>query len=525
MPFMIVGSAINAMIFHHGAPSDFDQWAEYQKGQKGAEGWTYKEFNRYFLKFEKFHPSKTYGPTDLTSRSFTGPVNVGYFSHTAASTKVFLEACSNAGVSPNPDFNTSRGTLGVNKVCSSRSEFGVGALIDFRVPDPVKRRVTTESSYLTPSALARPNLKVATKARVARIIFDNTSNGSGLRAVGVQYTNAGELYEVRARKEVIVSAGALHTPHVLMLSGIGPADHLASHNIPVLVDLPGVGSHLMDHPVIDFHYKDKSRALLSGISSGNPRFNPTPYNIFIALALLIQYKLTGRGLLTTNPAESAGFVRSSDPKLFPPNDFPIEEDIEDTTSGPGAPDIEFFHTPVAYMEHGIRMFPKGHYFALHAVLLRPTSKGTVRLISSDPSDEPVLDPEYLSTKHDIDVLVRATRLVTRIARTEPFASLIDPSGDTDPLLDHGLHLASDERIVEFIRDRVETLYHPACSARMAPLEDGGVVDPFLRVHGIPNLRVVDASAFPTITSGHTASPVIAMAEKAADMIKDAIKSK
>jgi len=501
-------SSVNAMIFHHGAPSDYDEWVEYQKGQKGADGWSYEQFSTYFLKFEKFHPSREYSLVDTSLRGSAGPIHIGYFGNTAKSTTQFLEACGRAGIALRPDLNTHKGTLGASKTMT---------FIDSR-----GRRVTTESAYLTPDVLARPNLRVATKARVQRILFDYPQDGdmSAPRAVGVQFANeAGERFEVLARKEVIISAGAIHTPQILMLSGVGPAEHLASHNIPVVADLPGVGAHLMDHPVVDFHFMDKTRESISALSSTDPRKNPTVAGILRLLVALLQFRLMGKGALTSNIAEAAAFVRSSDTALFPPQEFPSERTSEDTTSGPNAPDIEIFCSPMAYLEHGERKFPSGHHFGLHAVLLRPTSTGTIRLKSADPYDSPIIDPQYLSSQHDIAVLVRAARLIARIVHTEPLASLLDPAGDADPLLNHLMHQQSDDEIADLIRERVETLYHPTSTARMAPKDDGGVVDPFLRVHGIPNLRVVDASIFPIITSGHTVSPTIAVAERAADLIK------
>lgn len=499
-------SSVNAMIFHHGAPSDYDEWARLQGGQEDAEGWSYEQFNRYFLKFERFHPSREYPHVDVSLRGSAGPVQVGYFGNTSPLTRKFLDACDNAGVTRNPDFNTPKGTLGSSKAMT---------FIDSR-----GRRVTTESSYLTPEVLARANLTVATRATVTRILFEYVQKGEEKlpKAVGVRYMNLqGEVFEVAARKEVIVSAGAIHTPQILMLSGVGPVEHLAEHNIPVVADLPGVGSHLMDHPVIDYHFMDKSRIRQSRLPSDNPHHHPSVRNVLRMVALLLQYQLTGKGILSSNIAEAAAFVRSSDPKLF--SEGPL---AEDTTSGPGAPDIEIFFSPLSYIEHGDHHLPSGHYFGLHTVLLRPTSVGTVRLQSSSPIDPPIIDPEYLSTQQDISVLVRAARLLSRIVYTEPLASIVDPAGDDEPLLNHSLDKMSDDEIAELIRDRVETLYHPTSTARMLPREQGGVVDPYLRVHGVDGLRVVDASIFPTITSGHTVSPAIAVAEKAADLILESL---
>ncbi|TFY64134.1 hypothetical protein EVJ58_g2835 [Rhodofomes roseus] len=503
-------SSMNAMIFHHGAPTDFDEWAAMQKGQEGASEWQYENFSKYFRKFEKFHPSKDYSLVDVALRGSAGPVNVGYFGNNSETTQHFLEACHNAGLERSPDLNTAKGTLGSSKTMTFIDSQG--------------RRVTTESAYLTPEVLARPNLVIATHAQVTRILFEG-AEGEAPRAVGVQFQDRkGELFEVSAKREVIISAGAIHTPQILMLSGIGPADHLSSFNIPVLVDHPGVGAHLMDHPVIDFHFRDKTKSRMSALSYDAQKFGKVdPAAVLKQLAYFAEYKIWASGPLTTNVAEAAAFTRSDDAGLLAKAGvtLPAPDDLEDSTSGSGAPDIEIFFTPMSYIEHGRVPFPPGHHVGVHTVLLRPTSTGTVRLQSAKPSDAPIVDPKYFATQHDITVLVRAARLVAHIINTAPFSSAtLDPAGssDTSGLLNHNLAQQSDAEIEALIRDRVETLYHPACTARMAPRKDGGVVDPLLRVHGVQGLRVCDASVFPTITSGHTASPTIALAERAADII-------
>jgi len=440
---------------------------------------------------------------------------VGYFGNDSDTTKYFLEACHNAGLERSPDLNTEKGTLGSSKTMT--------------FIDPKGRRVTTESAYLTPEVLARPNLVIATRAQVTRIVFETTEDKAP-RAVGVQFKDRnGELFEVKAKKEVVISAGAIHTPQILMLSGIGPADHLASHDIPVLVDHPGVGSHLMDHPVIDFHFRDKTKSRMAALSYDASRLGKIdPAAIVKQLTYFAEYKLWATGPLTTNVAEAAAFARSSDESLLAKAGvtLPASDDLEDSTSGPSAPDIEIFFTPMSYIEHGRIPFPQGHHVGVHTVLLRPTSTGAVRLQSANASDAPIVDPKYFATQHDITVLVRATRLISHIINTPPFSSsVLDPSGSADStgLLNHNLAQQSDAEIEAIIRDRVETLYHPTSTARMAPREDGGVVDPLLRVHGIEGLRVCDASVFPTITSGHTVSPTIALAERTADIILEAYK--
>ncbi|KAI8980017.1 GMC oxidoreductase [Trametes punicea] len=491
-------SCMNAMVFHAGAPEDYDEWARLQKGQEGALQWSYREFQPYMLKFEKFHPSPEYPEVDASLRGKSGPVHVGFFGYASPGTRKFIEACTKIGIPATPDVNTHKGTIGVTKAMTYINSKG--------------RRVTSQYAYLTPEVLSRPNLKVVTRAQVTRILFD--ASGPTPRAVGAEFTQPnGERFRVKARKEVVLSAGAVHTPQILMLSGVGPAEHLKSLGIPVVADLPGVGSNLMDHVVIDLNYRDETKTSI-GFVAGK-----TFAQQFKLIRALWEYRTRKTGPLTSNVAEAIAFVRSTDPQLFSPDEFPSEKAPEDTTSGPGAPDIELFFSPVGYKMHGSGDMPPGEYFGLHGVLLRPTSTGTVRLKSSNPNDPPVIDPQYLSTEHDLEVLVRAARLLVRLVSTEPLKSMVDPKGALDPELDHALHTLDNAALADVVRRKVETLYHPACTARMAPRADGGVVDPFLRVHGIPNLRIVDASVFPTIVSGHTAAPTYAVAEKAADLIK------
>jgi len=234
---------------------------------------------------------------------------------------------------------------------------------------------------------------------------------------------------------------------------------------------------------------------------------------------LLTYKLTGKGPLTSTVAEAAAFFRSADPTLFPQHTDALPAHTEDSTSGPDAPDLELFVSPMGYTASGEGQLPNVDMFGLHLSLLRPTSKGNVQLKSSDPFDHPLIDPNYLSTEHDLAVLARGMAILSRVMHASPLADIIDHT-TPDKRLGNWLPAANQTELRAYMRSHLATLYHPTSTARMAPLSDGGVVDARLRVHGVQSLRIVDASIFPTIISGHTAGPTIAVAEKAADLITE-----
>ncbi|KAI0789860.1 GMC oxidoreductase [Abortiporus biennis] len=493
-------SNINAMVLHYGAPSDYDEWVRLQNGEDGAEEWSYEDFAPYFRKFERYNPSKNCPEIASSLHGSSGVIDFGHYSYTSEAGTNFIKACGGLGIPLNPDVNLAQGTLGATKLMSFVDSKG--------------RRVTTESAYFTEDVLKRPNLTIISKASVSRILFDF---GETTRASGVEFVDgSGKKHQVKAGKEVVLAAGAVHTPQLLMVSGVGPAEELKKHNIPIIAELPGVGAHLMDHPVVDLFFMDKTESSIAYLR---------PQNLGQHLRLikaLIQYNLTGSGPLTCNVAESAAFVRSLDENLFPDEEYPQENKPTDVTSGPQGPDLELFSSPFIYKDHGFIQTPVGSYFSIHVVLVRPKSKGTITLQSSNPFDSPIINPNYFSDPNDISILVRGVRLASRIAHAKPLSDMLDPRGDIDPLMHHNIDSLTDEEVATLVRGRAETLYHPACTARMAPLEDGGVVDPQLRVYGIPNLRIADASIFPTIISGHTAGTVIAIGEKAADLVKKSI---
>ncbi|KAK0223979.1 hypothetical protein IW262DRAFT_1473502 [Armillaria fumosa] len=487
-------SSINAQMAQYGCPSDFDQWAKFMHD----DTWSWNKFRRYFNKFEKYSADPDYPQVDPAHHGSGGPVRIGYFSTIAQSSKDFVKACVNVGIPYTPDFNGPNGTLGVNRVLT--------------YIDQNRERVSSESAYLTLKVLARPNLKVAVGSHVTRIFFDSEK-----RAVGVEYANFenGPRYCSRARKEVILSAGAVHSPHILMLPGVGPAEHLREHNIPVVHDLAGVGVNLVDHPVIDISYKDATNSSPNSLA---PRTLADRLKFFKAL---LHYKFLRSGPLATNMrahflfAEAAAFIRSDDPTLFPPSQYP--QVLEDSTSGAGAPDAELLCTSIGYKPHAQSLFDVPTR-ALHACLLRPISRGEVLLKSANPFDLPSVNPNYMKNPDDVQKLLRGLRLCFQVAQTEPLASHLDHTLEHAEL-DHRLYLKSDKELAEILKLRIETLYHPTSSCRMAPEEQRGVVDARLRVYGLKALRICDASIFPWIVSGHTAGACFAAAEKLADEIK------
>ncbi|KAK0235980.1 hypothetical protein EDD85DRAFT_922071 [Armillaria nabsnona] len=470
-------SAINAEMAQYGVPGDYDKWATIT----GDDSWTWNNFKHYFTKFETYTENVDYPDVKMSNKGTKGPVRVGYFPAITKHAKAFIDACKSLGIPFSADFNTGESPTGVNRLMT--------------YVDDKLERVTSETAYLTPEVLARPNLKVAIHAQVTKILVRTT--GEEKRAYAVEFTNTrnGPVYRARARKEVILSAGAIHSPQILMLSGIGPSEELGKFDIPVVHELQGVGAHLMDHPVIDCNLRDKTNT--------SPKYlKPTTLlDLFQYASATIQYLL----------GEAAAFVRTDDASVFPDSSEPLE----DSTSSPSSPDIEIFTIAIGYKEHGMKPFTK-HTFSLHSVLLQPLSIGSIRLKSLSPFDDPVIDPRL--SEADVKKLVRGFKLCLRISETEPLATLLDQNCE-DAELDHHQRTKNDAEIEEMIRSRMETLYHPTSTCRMAPLKEGGVVDVSFCVYGIKGLRVCDASIFPSIISGHTAGATFAVAEKLSDIMK------
>lgn len=442
-------SSVNAMIYSRGHPSDYDRWAD-----RGSEGWAYEEVLPYFKRSERFVGDDG----DPEYHGEDGPLVVADQRSPRDLSRAFVDAASEVGYDRNRDFNGSR-----------LDGFGL-----FHVTQKGGRRHSLADAYLKP-ALDRSNLTVETGAHVTRVVFE------GDRAVGVSYEQDGRSRRVETAREVILSGGAIDSPKLLLLSGIGPAAHLREHGIDVERDLPGVGRNLQDHLVVYVIYEAPTSATLDKADS------PTRLPVNLA-----KYFLLKRGPLTSNIAEAGGFIRT-----------------EETLA---APDLEIQFVPAYVMNHGFDNPEEGGGFSLGSILLRPESRGRLTLRSSDPFEAPAIDPRYFTEAADRDLLVAGVRRAREIARASPF------DGYRGDEVWPGANVESDEAIVEFIRENGHTDYHPVGTCKMGD-DDMAVVDDRLTVHGIEGLRIVDASVMPTIISGHTNAPTVMIAEKAAEMIE------
>ncbi|CAE7109818.1 unnamed protein product [Rhizoctonia solani] len=479
-------SSINAMCYTHAAPSDYDDW--------GVEGWKYEDMKQYFRKAEKFTPHVGHSLVDQAHRGNTGEWKTGY-SYRANTVGLFVESCKEIGIPYNPDINTPAGTMGVSEIMSHIDHQG--------------ERSSTSTAYLPKSVLARPNLTVLIDTRITQILFD-TSNSDEPRAVGVEIaqTSTGSRYRVAASKEVILSAGSIGTPQILMASGIGPKDVLAPAGVETIKESKHVGRNLYDHLLSCVVFRATESLDHLGTTSGS-------------LLPLVRWLTTGTGPLTSNLCEAAAFIRTDDTKIFGAQ--PAQ--IEDTTSGPNAPHLEIACAALTFAEHGFRTAPPGEKaFTMAPVLLRPKSAGYVTITSGNVWDNAVIEPNYFADLNDVKTLVQGVRMALKIAHTKPLADklIFKPNTDKSSIFfmgDQDPATVTDAEIEDWLRREAETIYHPVGTAKMGSSIEDSVVDSELRVHGVKGLRVVDASIFPNQLSAHPVAGVVAVAEKAADVIK------
>ncbi|EJT99615.1 alcohol oxidase [Dacryopinax primogenitus] len=494
-------SSINALIYHCGAPADFDAWAE----EEGAAGWGYKDLAPYFRLSETYTPKEHHADVDQTHRGTSGPWQTSFSPPTPVLQK-YVSAAQTVGIPYTPDLNTPAGTEGVNQLSTFIDQKG--------------HRSSGATAYLTPDVLTRENLTVLTGARCTRVLLLEG------KAVGVELvdeqsrTVAKEVY-VSEGGEVIVCAGAVNTPQLLMLSGLGPKEELEKVGVQCVRDLPMVGKNLQDHLQTCICIRTKPGRSLDFLAT-------SPLQ---SLFPLVQWMLGFKGLLTRNGAEVAAFCRMDDPKFG--FDGPTHGEYK-SNAHPGTPDMEIIAAPVSFVNHGAVKGPWMRGITIDPVLLQPKSKGWVTLRSNDVWEYPEIEPNYFSDPSDYQCLVRGVRVALRIARSSPLVEEFDLRTGKHPNVckdteedcynmgDSKEEDLSDEEIGEWVKRKAETLYHPCCSARMGKSPEDSAVDLELRVHGIDRLRLVDTSVFPRIVSGHTTAPVIAVAEKAAVLIRSAL---
>lgn len=435
-------SSINAMIYMRGNRRDYDRWAAL-----GNRGWAYADLLPFFKRAENQHRGAD------AFHGVGGPLDVGDLVVANPLSRAFVAAMQALGYPENPDFN-------------AQEQDGAGL---FQVTQRHGRRASAASAYLKP-AMRRSNLRVRTGARVNRIVI------TGGRATGVVVDRGAREEIIEARRGVIVSAGALHSPGLLLRSGVGPGADLRALKIDPIVDAPEVGRNLQDH-------------IIAGVSFACTK--PVSLDRAETVGNLMRFIFRGAGPLTSNIAEAGAFIR--------------------TRPGLEQPDIQYHFAPAFFIDHGFAN-PKGRFgFSIGATLIRPRSRGAVTLRSALAGAPPRMEAGYFADPIDLETL----REGVRIARQSGLARPFDPYRGPEYLPGEGI--ASDEALDAHIRATCQTLYHQAGTCRMGA-DAGAVVDPALRVNGVSALRVVDASIMPVLVAGNTNAPVIAIAEKAAELI-------
>ena len=435
-------SSINAMCFVRGHRSDYNDWAE-----AGNPGWAWDDVLPYFLRSQ----NQARGGSDLHGTG--GPLSVEDLSYSNPLSEVFIRAAEQAGFAPNRDFNG-----------PAQRGFGL-----YQVTQRGGRRCSTAVGYLKP-ARQRPNLTVLTGALTLNLEME------GDRVTGVRYRRHGVTRSVSAEREVLMAGGAINSPQLLMLSGIGPGEELRGAGITVRHELPGVGANLQDHLDI---------CTLTRCSQ------PITYDQLSEIRVGLKYFLYHQGEGTSNIAEAGGFL----------------------VSGRGRddrPDIQMHFVPALLDDHGRNRLP-GDGYTVHACPLRPQSRGRIGLHSADPRQAPAIHANYLSEPEDLEMMLECVRLSREILNRPAFkpyrGNEIYPGGD----------VTDRAGLIEFIRTKAESIYHPVGTCRMGS-DDGAVVDPELKVRGLDGLRVIDASVMPTLVGGNTNAPTVMIAEKAADLI-------
>ncbi len=440
-------TSINGTVYMRGHPTDYDEWAAL-----GNDGWSHQDVLAYYKRHENYVGSLS------RFHGSGGELDVGKPGENNRLAHALIGAAVEAGHARNDDFNGER-----------QDGFGIFDLNQRRGV-----RLSSSRAFLHP-VLGRSNLKVFADTLVEHINF----NGS--RAVGVTIRHEGDKQTLPASSEIVVAAGTVNSPQLLMLSGIGPADMLRRHNIPVMEDLPGVGANLQDHPTVSAAMSNPGAESYALSWRTAPRVAAAP----------LRYLFARRGMLASNAAEAGGFL-CSNPEL-------------------DRPDLQM--TFMVGLKDNPRTLPRRHGFVLHVAVLRPAARGRLELASADPAARPLMHPNFLQDKADVQALIYGLKEARRILSKPALARY---SGEE---LSPGPAVSTDADLEAFIRANVATTYHPVGTCKMGPVRDPmAVVDSRLRVHGITGLRVADASIMPNIIGGNTSAPSMMIGERAADFI-------
>ena len=443
-------SSINGMVYVRGHAGDYDHWAE-----SGAQGWSYADVLPYFKRMETWHESGQGGDPDWRGKD--GPLHISRGPRDNPLHAAFVKAGEQAGYPVTSDYN-------------GQQQEGFGPM---EMTVHKGRRWSAANAYLKP-ALKRSNCSL-TRAFARKIVIENG------RAVGVEVERKGKIEVIRANVEVIVAASSLNSPKLLMLSGIGPAAHLAEHGIDVVADRPGVGQNLQDH-----------LELYLQMAASQPITLYKYWNLFGKALIGAQWLFTRKGLGASNQFESAAFIRSK--------------------AGVQYPDIQYHFLPIAVRYDG-QAAAEGHGFQAHVGPMRSGSRGAVTLASADPNAAPNILFNYMSTDEDWQDFRTCIRLTREIFGQEAFKPFVKHE------IQPGKDLQSDDELDGFIREHVESAYHPCGTCRMGAVDDPtSVVDSECRVIGVDGLRVADSSIFPRITNGNLNGPSIMTGEKASDHI-------